>query len=155
MRIPKQVDVYSFGVILWELCTLQQPYNGMNPKQSSCWLDRLMRLPLNINFIQLFSRLSRMVLALQCLKTVLLPSPVLCKVGTYLDMYLFDWLNNYLIACWSTDPNKRPTLANIIKLLSQPPELILKMPNGTVANSIAPTQLPPIGISLQPTLLLS
>ncbi|KAK9106109.1 hypothetical protein Scep_022953 [Stephania cephalantha] len=26
-------DVYSFGVILWELSTMQQPWNGMNPMQ--------------------------------------------------------------------------------------------------------------------------
>lgn len=26
-------DVFSFGVILWELCTLQQPWEGMNSMQ--------------------------------------------------------------------------------------------------------------------------
>lgn len=26
-------DVFSYGVILWELCTLQQPWEGMNAMQ--------------------------------------------------------------------------------------------------------------------------
>ena len=26
-------DVYSYGVILWELSTMQQPWGGMNPMQ--------------------------------------------------------------------------------------------------------------------------
>ncbi|RYR07921.1 hypothetical protein Ahy_B05g075420 [Arachis hypogaea] len=29
----KKCNVYSFGVILWELSTLQQPWSGMNPMQ--------------------------------------------------------------------------------------------------------------------------
>jgi hypothetical protein len=26
-------DVFSYGVILWELCTMRQPWEGMNPMQ--------------------------------------------------------------------------------------------------------------------------
>ncbi|RVX18174.1 putative serine/threonine-protein kinase SIS8 [Vitis vinifera] len=29
----EKCDVFSFGVILWELSTLQQPWGGMNPMQ--------------------------------------------------------------------------------------------------------------------------
>ncbi|CAN1856374.1 Probable serine/threonine-protein kinase SIS8 [Linum perenne] len=29
----EKCDVYSYGVILWELCTMQQPWGGMNPMQ--------------------------------------------------------------------------------------------------------------------------
>ncbi|KAK8958286.1 Serine/threonine-protein kinase EDR1 [Platanthera guangdongensis] len=30
---PAQCDVYSFGVIFWELATLRMPWSGMNPMQ--------------------------------------------------------------------------------------------------------------------------
>lgn len=38
----EKADIYSFGVILWELATLQQPWSNLNPAQvcSSnllCW----------------------------------------------------------------------------------------------------------------------
>lgn len=33
MYFKIRCDVYSYGVILWELFTLQQPWGGMNPMQ--------------------------------------------------------------------------------------------------------------------------
>lgn len=29
-------DLYSFGVIMWELATLQQPWGNLNPAQVGC-----------------------------------------------------------------------------------------------------------------------
>jgi serine/threonine protein kinase len=29
-------DIYSFGVIMWELATLQQPWGNLNPAQVCC-----------------------------------------------------------------------------------------------------------------------
>jgi len=31
--LTKKVDVYAFGVILWQLCTGQQPFDGLQPTQ--------------------------------------------------------------------------------------------------------------------------
>lgn len=30
-------DIYSFGVILWELATLHQPWGNLNPAQVCCF----------------------------------------------------------------------------------------------------------------------
>ncbi|KAH7287233.1 hypothetical protein KP509_32G045200 [Ceratopteris richardii] len=47
----EKCDVYSFGVILWELVTLQQPWSGMNPMQvvgAVGFQDRRLELPKNL-----------------------------------------------------------------------------------------------------------
>lgn len=47
----EKCDVYSFGVILWELSTLQQPWNGMNPMQvvgAVGFQNRRLEIPKNV-----------------------------------------------------------------------------------------------------------
>lgn len=44
-------DVYSFGVILWELSTLQQPWSGINPMQvvgAVGFQNRRLEIPKNL-----------------------------------------------------------------------------------------------------------
>jgi serine/threonine protein kinase len=104
-KFNHQVDIYSFGVVLWELCTLQQPYAGLNPKQVILGVvQKGLRPPVPQNVPVVLGRLIQ--------------------------------------GCWSTDPNKRPTIGNIIKLLSQPHNLLLKQASGTIANQVAPTPVP-------------
>lgn len=39
----EKTDVYSFGVILWELVTMEQPWSGLSPAQvCSPWMKSLL-----------------------------------------------------------------------------------------------------------------
>ncbi|PIM99733.1 Tyrosine kinase [Handroanthus impetiginosus] len=76
----EKCDVYSFGVILWELCTLQQPWGGMNPMQvvgAVGFQHRRLDIPDDME-------------------------PVVADI---------------IRKCWQTDPNLRPTFAEIMAAL--------------------------------------
>ncbi|PNX83017.1 serine/threonine-protein kinase CTR1-like protein, partial [Trifolium pratense] len=45
-------DIFSFGVILWELVTMQQPWSGLNPPQvvgAVAFQNRKLAIPPNIS----------------------------------------------------------------------------------------------------------
>ncbi|KAL6552496.1 hypothetical protein OROHE_007860 [Orobanche hederae] len=76
----EKCDVYSFGVILWELCTLQQPWGGMNPMQvvgAVGFQHRRLDIPDDLD-----------------------PS-----------------IADIIMKCWQTDPNLRPSFAEIMSAL--------------------------------------
>ena len=78
----KMVDVYSFGIILWELETLQEPYKGMRPTEV---------------MIHVTKNNNRLMIPDKC-------HPVMKRLITQ---------------CWNKDPNARPTIPNIVRMISE------------------------------------
>ncbi|KAL3640732.1 hypothetical protein CASFOL_015700 [Castilleja foliolosa] len=76
----EKCDVYSFGVILWELCTMRQPWDGMNPMQvvgAVGFQHRRLDIPDDMD-------------------------PAVADI---------------IMKCWQTDPNQRPSFAEIMAAL--------------------------------------
>ncbi|KAK9160983.1 hypothetical protein Syun_007324 [Stephania yunnanensis] len=72
----EKCDIYSFGVILWELATLRMPWSGMNPMQvvgAVGFQNRRLDIPKEID-------------------------PVVARI---------------IRECWQTDPNLRPSFAQL------------------------------------------
>ncbi|KAG8648163.1 hypothetical protein MANES_09G157600v8 [Manihot esculenta] len=72
----EKCDVYSFGVILWELATLRLPWSGMNPMQvvgAVGFQHRHLEIPKDVD-------------------------PLVARI---------------IVECWQTDPNLRPSFAQL------------------------------------------
>ncbi|VYS45445.1 unnamed protein product [Arabidopsis thaliana] len=87
----EKCDVYSFGVILWELATLRLPWRGMNPMQvvgAVGFQNRRLEIPKELD-------------------------PVVGRI---------------ILECWQTDPNLRPSFAQLTEVLKPLNRLVLPTP---------------------------
>ncbi|CAH8383872.1 unnamed protein product [Eruca vesicaria subsp. sativa] len=87
----EKCDVYSFGVILWELATLRLPWRGMNPMQvvgAVGFQNRRLEIPKELD-------------------------PVVGRI---------------ILECWQTDPNLRPSFAQLTEVLKPLNRLVLPSP---------------------------
>ncbi|GMI79229.1 ENHANCED DISEASE RESISTANCE 1 [Hibiscus trionum] len=103
----EKCDVYSFGIILWELATLRLPWSGMNPMQvvgAVGFQDRRPDIPKELD-------------------------PLVARI---------------IWQCWQTDPNLRPSFAELTVALKSLQRLVIPlhqdhssspMPQGISVNS--------------------
>lgn len=82
-------DVFSFGVILWELTTLQHPYDEFS--------NRFLGLPDSVKEAAIAKEGLRPTIPVDA-----------CE----------SWWATLIESCWQADPNARPTFDVIVKLLS-------------------------------------
>ncbi|KAJ0981683.1 hypothetical protein J5N97_009938 [Dioscorea zingiberensis] len=84
----EKCDVYSYGVILWELATLRMPWSGMNPMQvvgAVGFQDRRLEIPKEVD-------------------------PLVARI---------------IWQCWQTDPNLRPSFAELTTALKSLQRLVI------------------------------
>ncbi|XP_023531003.1 serine/threonine-protein kinase EDR1-like isoform X2 [Cucurbita pepo subsp. pepo] len=84
----EKCDVYSFGIILWELATLRLPWSGMNPMQvvgAVGFQNRRLEIPKEVD-------------------------PAVARI---------------IWECWQTDPNLRPSFAQLANFLKPLQQLVL------------------------------
>ncbi|PPR85582.1 hypothetical protein GOBAR_AA35109 [Gossypium barbadense] len=99
----KKVDVYSFGIVLWELLTALTPFDNMTPEQAAfavCQknMEAVMQEAVMQNPKSIFS------VGIEDARPLL---PSSCPLA-------FSHLIN---RCWSSNPEKRPQFEEIVSIL--------------------------------------
>ncbi|KAL8553756.1 hypothetical protein ACS0TY_002154 [Phlomoides rotata] len=105
----EKCDVYSFGIILWELATLKLPWSGMNPMQvvgAVGFQNRRLDIPKEVD-------------------------PLVARI---------------IWECWQTDPNLRPSFAELCVALKPLQRLVVsphvEQPTASLAQGIQVNSTP-------------
>ncbi|KAG7968704.1 hypothetical protein I3843_08G167600 [Carya illinoinensis] len=105
----EKCDVYSFGIILWELATLRLPWSGMNPMQvvgAVGFQNRRLDIPKEVD-------------------------PVVARI---------------IWECWQTDPNLRPSFAQLTVALKALQRLVIPshmdQPDSAISQEIPVNSTP-------------
>lgn len=112
----RKVDVYSFGIVLWELTTALLPFQGMTPVQAAFAVAE--KVSLHSSYLQLcFGFLGYKLLNFTVFfnwQNERPPLPASCQPA----------LAHLIKRCWSENPSKRPDFSNIVAVLEKYDECV-------------------------------
>ncbi|KAG2411160.1 serine/threonine-protein kinase [Vigna angularis] len=131
---PMWCDVFSYGVILWELSTLQQPWGGMNPMQvvgAVGFQHRRLDIPDDVD--PAIADIIR-----QCWQTIVAYHSEKLFFSFCLDCLTFsNWHKHVSKVVDTRDPKLRPTFAEIMAALKplQRPITASQVPRSSAQSS--------------------